>query len=159
MNKKIYVGVIGERVTTPQLYDYAVETGKQIAQEGWILVCGGMGGVMEGAAKGVAQGGGVSLGILPGCDRQGQNPYLSYSVVTGLHEARNSLVVRSCDLLIAIGGSYGTLSELSFAKVYGIPAIGLFSWQLPQEQELFASTVVTPSEAITAIKVLMGGDA
>jgi uncharacterized protein (TIGR00725 family) len=98
----------------------------------------------------------VTLGILPGNSRSAGNPYLSYSVVTGLGEARNVLVVKSSQALIAVSGSYGTLSEIALANAAGIPVVGLRSWRLdPKEnrdQGLFVQEVDSPTEAIQVIK-------
>ncbi len=154
---QFYIGVIGERQTSRELYETAYTAGNLIASMGWTLVCGGMGGIMEAACKGAFENNGTTLGILPGINREQQNPYLSYSVVTGLFEARNSIVVRSCDAIIAIGGSYGTLSEIGFANVYEIPVIGIHSWNASIDaKKIFTCTVSTPEEAITKIKETAG---
>jgi len=151
----LYVGVIGGRRCSAEIAELAFELGGLIAAEGWTLVCGGMGGVMEQACRGARSRGGVTLGILPGNSRSAANPFLSYSVVTGLGEARNVLVVKSSQALIAVSGSYGTLSEIALANAAGIPVLGLRSWRLdPKEnrdQGLFVQEVDSPSEAIRVI--------
>jgi uncharacterized protein (TIGR00725 family) len=155
----LYIGVIGGRRCSPEIAELAFELGELIAAEGWTLVCGGMGGVMKQACRGARSRGGVTLGILPGNSRSAANPYLSYSVVTGLGEARNVLVVKSSQVLIAVSGSYGTLSEIALANAAGIPVVGLRSWRLDprqnRDQGLFVREVDSPSEAIRVIKSLL----
>ena len=152
--KAVYVGVIGGRCCSNEIAELAFQVGSGIAEEGWILVCGGMSGVMEQACRGARSRNGVTLGILPGSSRDSGNPYLSCSVVTGLGEARNVLVVKSSQAIIAIDGSYGTLSEIALANAAGIPVVGLRSWQV---QKLFSREVDSPAEAIRVIKSLIIG--
>ena len=155
----VYVGVIGGRRCGADIADLAFQVGSGIAEQGWILVCGGMGGVMEQACRGARSRNGVTLGILPGDSRHSANPYLSCSVVTGMGEARNVLVVKSSQAIIAIDGSYGTLSEIALANAAGIPVVGLRSWRLDAEQNrgqgLFVRVVESPGEAIRAVKSLI----
>jgi uncharacterized protein (TIGR00725 family) len=155
----LYVGVIVGRRSSPEIAELAFELGGLIAAEGWILVCGGMGGVMKQACRGARSRGGVTLGILPGNSRSSANPYLSYSVVTGLGEARNVLVVKSSQALIAVSGSYGTLSEIALANAADIPVVGLRSWKLDpkqnRDQGLFVQEADSPTEAIRVIKSLL----
>lgn len=157
----VYVGVIGGRRCDERIAGLAFRTGSLIAERGWVLVCGGMGGVMEHACRGARSANGVTLGILPGDSRESANPYLSYSVVTGLGEARNVLVVKSCRAIIAISGSYGTLSEIALANAAGIPVVGLESWQLDADQNrgqgLFAHQAAGPAEAIRIVESLLSG--
>jgi uncharacterized protein (TIGR00725 family) len=159
--KSVYVGVVGGRRCDAEIADFAFQVGRGIAEQGWILVCGGMGGVMEHACRGARSAGGVTLGILPGTSRSSGNPYLSCSVVTGIGEARNVLVVKSSQAIIAVDGSYGTLSEIALANAAGIPAVGLRSWRLDPDQNhgrgLFTTVVDSPSEAIRAVKSLVSG--
>lgn len=126
----IYIGIIGESSCSEKTAMLAYQAGAQVARAGAVLVTGGLCGVMECACKGAKEAGGVTLGILPGGDRLGENRYLDYSVPTGLGEARNSVVVRCSDALLAIGGSYGTLSEIAFALRFGKPVVGLETWRL-----------------------------
>ena len=157
--RAVYVGVIGGRRCGGEIAELAFQVGRGIAEQGWILVCGGMGGVMEHACRGARSRNGVTLGILPGNSRNSGNPYLSCSVVTGLGEARNVLVVKSSQAIIAVDGSYGTLSEIALANAAGIPVVGLRSWRLDAEQNrgqrLFAREVDSPNEAIRAVKSLL----
>ena len=129
-----YVGVIGGRDCTPEEARLARELGQGIAREGWVLVCGGGSGIMEQASRGAREAGGVSLGILFGDSREEANPYLSYSIVTGLGVARNALVVKSCHVVVAVAGAFGTLSEIALANNVGIPVIGLASWRIDPAQ-------------------------
>lgn len=108
----------------------AEEVGRLLARRGAVVVCGGLGGVMEAACRGARGEGGVAVGILPGLDRGAANPYVTVAVATGLGEARNALVVRAADALIAVGGAYGTLSEIALALKAGNPVIGLGTWKI-----------------------------
>jgi uncharacterized protein (TIGR00725 family) len=127
MKKKI-VSVIGQSSSTPEQDAQAVELGKLIAEAGHVIVCGGMGGVMQAVAKGAAEHNGICIGLLPGDDQAEGNPFISVGIPTGLGHARNMLVVRAGDIIVAIGGSYGTLSEIAFALTMGKVVIGLDSW-------------------------------
>jgi uncharacterized protein (TIGR00725 family) len=115
MDKPKYVGVIGAGECSDSTYQMARNLGLEIGKKGWILVCGGLGGVMEGAAKGCAEAEGMTLGILPGLERDSANPYIKIPLPTGLGEGRNILVVRASDVLVSIAGGYGTLSEIALA--------------------------------------------
>jgi hypothetical protein len=153
-----YVGVIGGRDCTPAEARLAYELGQGIAREGWVLVCGGMGGVMAEASRGAREAGGVTLGILPGESRAEANPWLSYSIVTGLGTARNALVVKSCHAVVAVAGSFGTLSEIALANNAGIPVIGLHSWRIDpaqnQGQRLYDREADTSAQAIACLREL-----
>ncbi len=126
----VYLGVIGENEPPPHLLETAEAVGRCVAEAGATLVCGGLGGVMEAACRGARGAGGVTIGILPGHDRREGNAYLTYAIPTGLGYARNILVVRSADALIAVGGKFGTLSEIAYAKIEGRPVVGLETWTL-----------------------------
>jgi uncharacterized protein (TIGR00725 family) len=104
--------------------------GRLAAERGAVVVCGGLGGAMEAACRGAKQAGGTTLGILPGADRSAANPYVDFALPTGLGEARNALVVRAADVVIAVGGGYGTLSEIALALKAGKRVIGLDSWAI-----------------------------
>jgi uncharacterized protein (TIGR00725 family) len=110
--------------------DAAEEVGSLLAERGAVVVCGGLGGVMEAACRGAKAGGGTTLGILPGLERSDANPYVDVAVPTGLGEARNALVVRAADAVIALSGGYGTLSEVALALKTGKPVVGLGSFEL-----------------------------
>ena len=127
-NRPIFIGVIGGSEISPQVAELAEEVGREIARKGAVLVCGGLSGVMESACRGACAEGGMTVGILPGDDRRTANPYVRIPVVTGIGYARNAIVVKSSQAIIAIDGSYGTLSEIAYALQSGIPIIGLSTW-------------------------------
>ena len=108
----------------------AFDVGRGLALAGAAVVCGGLGGVMEAACRGAREGGGLTVGLLPGIDRADANPYVSVAIATGLGEARNALVVRAADAAIAVGGEFGTLSEIAFALKLGKSVVGLETWEL-----------------------------
>jgi uncharacterized protein (TIGR00725 family) len=126
----IYVAVVGPGEAEERHAAAAEEVGRLIAESGALLVCGGLGGVMEAACRGARAAGGTTVGILPGLDRSAANPHLDLALPTGLGEARNALVVRAADAVIAIGGGYGTLSEIALALRAGKPVIGLDTWEI-----------------------------
>ena len=154
-----YVGVVGGRDCTPEEARLARELGQGIAREGWVLVCGGGSGIMEQASRGAREAGGVSLGILFGDSREEANPYLSYSIVTGLGVARNALVVKSCDAVVAVSGAFGTLSEIAMANNVGIPVIGLHSWRIDPAQNkgqaVYWREADTAAEAVAYLRKLL----
>jgi hypothetical protein len=156
-----YVGVVGGRECTPEEARLAYELGQGIAREGWVLVCGGMSGIMEQACRGARDAGGVSLGILFGNSRAEGNPYLSYSVVTGMGEARNALVVKSCEVVVAVSGAFGTLSEIALANNAGIPVIGLRSWRIDparnRGRSVYWREADTAAEAVRRVRELFAG--
>jgi uncharacterized protein (TIGR00725 family) len=119
------IGVIGSAQCSREIYQLAEQVGEGIGRRGAILICGGLGGVMEAACKGAKRAGGTTVGILPGTKSEDANRYIDIPVATGLSLARNLLVVRSSQALIAIEGRYGTLSEIAFALQLGVPVIGL----------------------------------
>jgi uncharacterized protein (TIGR00725 family) len=128
--KHLFIGVIGGGDISPQVAGLAEEVGREIARRGAILVCGGMGGVMEAACRGAVTEGGLTVGILPGDKREAANPYVTIPVVTGIGYARNVAVVKSSQAVIAIDGSYGTLTEIAYALQSGIPVVGLGTWSI-----------------------------
>jgi uncharacterized protein (TIGR00725 family) len=125
-----FIAVIGARKCDKQTYRLAEQVGHELARRGATVVCGGLGGVMQAACKGAHSAGGHSIGILPGKNHRDANPYVDIPIVTSLGEARNCIVVRTARALIAVGGEYGTLSEIAFALKFGIPVIGLGTWQI-----------------------------
>ena len=127
------IGIIGAGLCDPATSILAEEGGRRIAEHKAVLYCGGLGGVMEAAAKGAAEAGGVTVGILPGVKATDANQYIQIPVVTGMGHARNVILVRSCDVLIAISGSHGTLSEIALALKMWKPVVGLQTWKrLPE---------------------------
>jgi uncharacterized protein (TIGR00725 family) len=126
----IHVAVVGPGAAGEEQVAAAEEAGRLIAARGALLVCGGLGGVMEAACRGARSAGGTTLGLLPGDDRGDANPFVDIAVPTGLGEGRNALVVRTADAVVAIGGGYGTLSEIALALRAGKPVIGLGTWDI-----------------------------
>jgi uncharacterized protein (TIGR00725 family) len=122
------IAVIGHARATPGECEDACAAGRLIAEHGAVLLCGGLGGVMEAACRGAKEAGGTTVGILPGTD--GGNPYLGITIRTGLGHARNVLVVLSADAVIAVGGSHGTLSEIAIALKTGRPVYGINTWDI-----------------------------
>jgi uncharacterized protein (TIGR00725 family) len=129
MRRKI-IAVIGGSQASEENLRVAEQIGALIAKNNAILICGGMSGVMEAAAKGAKQNNGLVIGILPGTDRNSANPYVDIPIVTGMGEARNVIIIRTCDCAIAIDGKYGTLSEIAYCMVFGIPVIGINTWDV-----------------------------
>jgi uncharacterized protein (TIGR00725 family) len=130
MDRSLFISVIGENDPSPRLAALAEAVGAEIAAAGAVLICGGLGGAMEAACRGAHSRGGVTIGILPGSRHGEANPYVTYAIPTGLGHARNLLVARSAHAVIAVGGKYGTLSEIAFAKIEGTPVIGIETWEL-----------------------------
>jgi len=142
---RLFVAVIGSAACDEPVAALAREVGGEIARRGAVLVCGGRDGVMEAACRGAQEAGGLTVGILPGADRAEANPYVDVPVVTGLGEARNALVVRSADAVIAVSGGYGTLSEIGLALKMGRPVVGLGTWELSQAGQPVAAVVQAES--------------
>ncbi len=141
------IGVIGAGECSKEVYKTAEDLGKMIAQRGDMLICGGLGGVMEAAAKGAKSIGGTTVGILPGFRAEDANPFIDIPIVTGLSHARNFILVRSSDVLIAVAGEYGTLSEIAIALKLMKPVIGIGSWDI--SKDIFQAR--SPEEALKKI--------
>ena len=131
------MAVVGPGEASADEIAAAEAAGRELARRGALLVCGGLGGVMEAACRGAREAGGATLGILPGADRTAANQYVEVAVATGLGEARNALVARAADALIAVGGAYGTLSEIAFALKLGKPVLGVVSWEIAGVEPAF----------------------
>jgi uncharacterized protein (TIGR00725 family) len=149
-DKKKIIAVIGGGEPSSREAELAEEVGRELAQQGAVVVCGGLGGVMEAVCKGASSKGGQTIGILPGDSRRAANPYVQIPIVTGMGYARNVVVVKSAQAVIAVGGSYGTLSEISHALQNGIPVIGLCTWSISRNTEPDNSIirVQDPAEAV-----------
>jgi uncharacterized protein (TIGR00725 family) len=144
------VAVVGAGECDFETTTLAEEIGRLLAQRGFAIVCGGLGGVMAAVCRGAKTGGGLTIGILPGNDPVAANPWVDVPIATGLGETRNLLVVRAAQAVIAVGGEYGTLCEIAFALKIGKPVVGVRSWQLARQgtiQKAFVE-VNTPSEAV-----------
>jgi hypothetical protein len=126
----MYVSVVGGQQCSPEIYSEAVEIGRRIARLPAVLVTGGLGGVMEAASRGAREAGGITIGIVPSENRADGNPYIEHAIVTGIGQARNALVVLNGDLVVAIDGRHGTLSEIAMAVKYGKPVFGYKSWDI-----------------------------
>lgn len=119
------IGVIGAGKCDSSTYQLAIEVGEEIARRGAVLVCGGLGGVMEAAAKGAAMAGGLTVGILPGPSTHSANPHIKIPVATDMGQARNVIIAHTADALVAVAGGAGTLSEIGHALKIGKPVVGL----------------------------------
>jgi len=150
VSKSPLIAVIGGSQPSKKEMELAFEVGKELALHGAVLVCGGLGGVMEAACKGAKSSGGLTIGILPGDSPDAANEYVEIPIVTGLGYARNIAVVKSARAVIAVGGAYGTLSEISHALQAGIPVVGLKTWQLAKNGRKDKSIVIAenPRDAV-----------
>lgn len=124
------VAVIGGNFCTKDIAEMAYQVGKRIAERKHILICGGLAGVMEAACRGAKDGGGLTIGILPGKDKNEANRFVDIPIVTAMSHARNAIIVRTADVLIAVDGKYGTLSEIGLALAIGKKVVGLNTWDI-----------------------------
>ncbi|MEN6561832.1 MAG: TIGR00725 family protein [Acidobacteriota bacterium] len=143
LRKRIRVAVIGGSRPGRQAVEAAVEVGRLIARAGAVVVCGGLGGVMEAASRGAREEGGLVVGILPGSSPADANPWVDVPIATGLGYTRNALVVMNADAVIAVDGEYGTLSEIAYGKIHGKRVVGLGSWEVKGVE-----AAATPEEAV-----------
>jgi uncharacterized protein (TIGR00725 family) len=153
------IGVMGPGSCSSVIYALAREVGHLLAVKGAILICGGQGGVMEASALGAKEGGGITVGILPGASATDANAFIDIPIVTDLGNARNTVNVLTSQAIIAIAGSYGTLSEIALALKCGTPVVGLKTWDaVDSEGDQFPITLVqTAEEAVHAALSLAGG--
>lgn len=153
MSHAPYVAVVGPGEATPAERATAEEVGRRLAGRGAIVVCGGLGGVMEAVARGAGACGGTVVGLLPGRARTDGNPYLTLALPTGLGELRNGLVVGTADAVIAVGGSWGTMSEVALALRTGKPVVCLGGWALgpPSAGAPGPHDAATPEEAVELV--------
>ena len=154
IEKKRFIAVIGGGQCSAREAKLAEEVGRELARQGAILVCGGLGGVMEAACRGANSEGGITIGILPGEGHQSANSYVQFPIVTGVGFARNLAVVKSAQAVIAIGGNYGTLSEIGHALQSGIPVIGLNTWSLFRNGQEDKSIILAQSSDEAVNKAL-----
>ena len=157
--RRTAIAVIGSSRATAQEIVWAEEVGRLLAERGAVLICGGLGGVMEAACRGAKSAGGFTVGILPQAERDAGNDFLDVAIATGMGYARNAAVAWSGDAAIAIGGSSGTLSEIAYATVKRVPVISLGSWRLderPLSHGLKPLIVDTPAEAVAKALELAG---
>ncbi|MFB0566590.1 MAG: TIGR00725 family protein [Candidatus Aminicenantaceae bacterium] len=144
IRKKKRIGVIGGNQPDAKSRHISYQVGKMVAEKGAILICGGLGGVMEAASQGAKEGGGLTVGILPGNNPYQANPYIDIPIATGMGYSRNSLIAMNSDIIIAIDGQYGTLSEIAFGCIYGKKIIGLGTWEIEG-----VTQAESPEEAVT----------
>ena len=151
----MYVGVIGGQYCSEEEERTAHEVGSLLAKRGAIIVCGGLGGMMEAACKGAKEAGGITIGILPGPFRGDANPYVDYAIATDMGQARNAVIVRTADAVMAVGGEYGTLSEIAMALKMGKKVVALSSWEIsnkgaPDEK------IIRVDDPEAAVEAVMG---
>jgi hypothetical protein len=151
LDKKRLIAVIGGSQASKQEIKTAEDVGRELAKRGAAVVCGGLGGVMEAACRGASSEGGITIGILPGENRHDANQYVQIPIVTGMGYARNVAVVKSAQAVIAIGGSYGTLSEIGHAIQSGIPVIGIDTWSLVKGGKV-NNSIIPAESAIDAVE-------
>lgn len=154
----MYVAIVGSSDASGEVAALAEEVGALVAKSGATLVCGGLGGVMEAACRGAKSEGGTTIGILPGTQRSDANHYVDVALPTGLGEARNALVVRAADAVIAVAGEFGTLSEIGLALKMATPVVGLSTWELLKGGEPLEAIrpVTTAAEAVDLALALAG---
>jgi uncharacterized protein (TIGR00725 family) len=151
---RAYVAVVGAGAARADEEQTAEEVGRRLAEAGAIVVCGGLGGVMEAACRGAKAGGGTTVGILPGTSRTDANPYLDIAIATGLGELRNGLVVRASDALVAVGGEFGTLSEIALALKARKPVVAVGGWELARDGVAVDAIVRATSAADAVARAL-----
>jgi len=151
-----YVAVVGSGAAPRAEVEVARAVGRGLAERGAVVVCGGLGGVMEAACRGAREAGGTTVGILPGFDRSVANPYVDVAIATGLGEARNALVVRAADALVAVGGSWGTLSEIALARRGEKRVVGIGTWSLSRPGGEPVEGVVPAADAAEAVELALG---
>ena len=152
--KSRIIAVIGGRNPSDEETRLAEEVGRELARQDAILICGGLRGVMKAACKGAQSQGGLTIGILPGDDASAANPYVQIPIVTNLGYARNVIVVKSARAVIAIGGGYGTLTEIGYALDSRVPVIGLKTWSLSRNHQIDKS-IVRARSAKEAVKIAL----
>ena len=146
------IAVIGGDSPPRDALPKAEAVGREIAQRGHTMICGGRGGVMEAACRGAREAGGHTIGVLPGPDRGDMNEFVEFPVVTNLGAARNAIVVLSADAVIAVDGSYGTLSEIALALVHGKPVVGLGTWRISDTDGVEDQRIVRVEDAAEAVE-------
>ena len=154
MKEKLFISVIGASKCSAKEAKLAEEVGRELAKRGAVLICGGLTGVMEAACRGAKSEGGLTVGILPGNSRNDANQYVTIPIITGIGYARNSIVAKSGQAVIAIGGKYGTLSEIAYALQDKIPVIGLGTWVLATGKSKDESIVIAKDASDAVDKAL-----
>jgi uncharacterized protein (TIGR00725 family) len=149
------IGVIGSSVAEPDILALAEEVGREIARSGVALVCGGMTGVMEAVCRGARKEGGLTIGIIPSDNKSDANPFVQIPIVTGMGMGRNVMLVKTADALIAVGGEYGTLSEIAHALNIGKKVIGLRTWKLEKAHSRPIPNLVEVNSPKEAVKLAL----
>jgi uncharacterized protein (TIGR00725 family) len=153
------IAVLGGTESTPEAFVKAGAVGREIARRGAVLICGGLGGVMECACRGARSVGGTTIGVLPGTDACDANEYVDIPIVTGMGQARNAIIVQTADAIIAIGGGYGTLSEIALALRLDKPLVGLGTWSMQYNGEPARfPTVDDPAAAVSLAASLVASE-
>ena len=147
-DRKPVIAVIGAGKCSRKLRDMAADIGRYVAENGGVVLCGGLGGIMEGAARGAKEAGGTTIGIIPSENKADANQFIDYVIPTGFGQARNVLVVRAADAIVALPGKFGTLSEMAFALVSGKPIVSVQAWKLGEE-------ILQVEDPIEAAKIAM----
>lgn len=158
MSRPLYIAVIGSAEAAADQKHDAERIGRLLGEAGAVLVCGGLGGVMEAACRGAREAGATTVGLLPGRDRTIASEFVTVAIATGLGELRNALVVRAADAVVAVGGEFGTLSEIPFALRDSIPVVGLRTWELARDGVADERVVraADPEEAVRLALELAG---
>ena len=147
-DRKPVIAVIGAGKCSRKLCDMAADIGRYVAENGGVVLCGGLGGIMEGAARGAKEAGGTTIGIIPSENKADANQFIDYVIPTGFGQARNVLVVRAADAIVALPGKFGTLSEMAFALVSGKPIVSVQAWKLGEE-------ILQVEDPVEAAKIAM----
>jgi uncharacterized protein (TIGR00725 family) len=155
VERKPIIAIVGAGKCSKKLRDKAALVARHVVKNGGIIVCGGMGGIMEGAARGAWEGGGVSIGILPSEDRKDANKFVTFAIPTGFGEARNLMVIRAADAVVAFPGKFGTLSEMAFALKIGKPLISIAAWKLGEGIIQLDDAVEAAEKALELAKAAM----
>ena len=149
--RAVRIAVVGASEPEAEQVPLAVEVGRLLAEAGAIVVCGGLGGVMEAACRGARSAGGLTVGLLPGTDPGAANPFVELALPTGLGEGRDALVARAGEAMIAVGGAYGTLGEIAIALKVGTPVVGLDTWEVSR-RGLVADPIERAGSAAEAVE-------
>ena len=149
--KQVMIGVVGSSVPLKEYEDLAFELGKLIAEKNWVLVTGGLGGIMEKACEGAKSKDGITIGILPGASKKDANKFVDFPIVTAMQQARNNIIVLTADIVVAIGAGFGTLSEIATALKINKKVISISSWDVDEK----VIRVDEPQDAIATIEKLL----
>jgi len=146
-----YIAVVGAGEADERLETDAEVVGRELARAGAVVVCGGLGGVMAAACRGAQEAGGTTVGLLPGDDRAAANPWVSVAIATGMGELRNGLIVRTADAVVAVGGGFGTLSEIALALRIGRPVVGVGTWDIGSGVISMDDPIAAARKALTLV--------